>query len=133
MKLSVLPPGRKKQNERRNATRKWRDQHSQKEEPSLQIICSQHETCFPRSPSDGATVARHPNVSISRDKELWHPIFGTPTLFTVPTCCLLCCIQIRFFLCLSYVLLVPYPLVSKPIGHLKHMQTCASKHLCRSL
>lgn len=126
-------PGRKKQNERRNITRKRCDQHSQKEEPNLQIIRSRHETCFPKSPSDGATVVRHPNVSISRDKELWHLIFGTPTLFTVPTCCLLCCIQIRFFLCLSYVLLVSYPLVSKPIWHLKHMQMCGSKHVCRSL
>jgi hypothetical protein len=36
-------------------------------------------------------------------------------------------------LCLSYVLLVSYPLVSKPIWHLKHMQMCGSKHVCRSL
>jgi hypothetical protein len=43
-------------------------------------------------------------------------------LFTVPTCCLLCCIQIRFFLCLAYILLVSYPLVSEPVRHLKHMK-----------
>lgn len=95
--------------------------------PNLRMIRSQHATCFPKRPADRVTV------SISRDKEPWHPILGSPTLFTVPTCCLLCCIQIRFFLCFAYILLVSYPLVSEPIRHLKHMHTCCSKHLYRWL